>query len=433
MASSLLALPEQAIDWILAQPPIDVQSLLCTACTCSRLYMLVLHRAKYAWAAQLHRLLGQDAECLLAHEHNSDASAASLRARVRAVCTMADVVVSDACEALPTPRYLHRGILLQDKRTALLFGGQSNHGFHNDALLVDTWLEQCTVQVDTSKDGASHPPTPRCSVGMCLLQPYIARSDVQPREYAVVFGGSRGFYDGFSADVKCLLVDGLSLHNPVAGWYDPIEASSERPSPRWGHVFVKVTHNEALMFGGSNQEHTFNDCWLLRLTEVPEAHSPRIHWECLDTAQTPAPRAGAAAALLHDARTLLLQGGCQTAEEFADVHWLNIQQKQWRTESLHSYNLPARIGHSISLISHFAVFVGGRVAPQQAQSLFRNGVTVVDTSKTHARQCKMLAESCKLLRRTGHCTLLCDSGCFVIGGLLEDGTYDGRAFKLKFF
>ena len=417
--TNLWNLPDHLLERIFAS--VLPVSLAHCASSCSR-FRCIINSSAHIWNSMLHHLLGHDAGSLLSTQATTE-PADVLRTKAITVSTLDQAVpqLSEICvNQLSPPRYLHRGCLHPDNRHAIIFGGQSSQGFHNDVLMLDTLRILPPVSVHTF----GSPPSCRCSSGFArLFVEDEATGECSDEEFFVLFGGSRGFYHAFHNDTK-LLSATFDRSNPTARWHDVEIISSSIPSPRWGHVFVRVSLTQALVFGGANLQHTFNDCWLLSLYANERSRGKLcVEWTQIDVIRKPRARAGAAATLLCS-HSLLIAGGCSPSSEFSDLHEFRLLDKEWNKLSDHcSSVLDNRLGHSLNTIGRFSYVLGGR-----SGSTFHTNLLCL---KDRESLSSLLANSA--CQRTGHCAITCNRGIFVCGGLLPGNQYDGSSFHITLF
>ena len=288
--------------------------------------------------------------------------------------------------------------VLQDGNTILLFGGQgSGADFFNDLHLLDLRKSPLALeQLHASGD----PPFPRCSGTLTT----VAVAGLPGTEVVALFGGSQGFFEGFSNSL-CILQGDDSVSVAAAAsqrkgltWEEPrvVAAKAEDgvPDARWGHSAV-AWRGKLILFGGSNTQHCFNDTWVLDVSHEPERSAeagtagaadapPRTFgagngrkssrlvatWSRVDICESARPpsRAGQTVSLVGD--SLYVFGGCHISDVFNDLWTLDLSRPApvWR-ELVVSGTPPApRVGHAAVVLGDRIVFSGGRGSPSPGSS-----------------------------------------------------------------
>ena len=294
----------------------------------------------------------------------------------------------------------------QDGNTILLFGGQgSGADFFNDLHLLDLQKSPLALeQLHASGD----PPFPRCSGTLTT----VSVAGLPGTEVVALFGGSQGFFEGFSNSL-CILQgdDSVSVAEAASRrkgltWEEPrvVAAKAEDgvPDARWGHSAV-AWRGKLILFGGSNTQHCFNDVWLLDVSQEPERSaaagadgadgaagaadavappqtsgagggrkSSRLvaTWHRVDICESARPpsRAGQTVSLVGD--SLYVFGGCHISDVFNDLWTLDLSRPApaWR-ELVVSGTPPApRVGHAAVVLGDRIVFSGGRGSPSAGSS-----------------------------------------------------------------
>ena len=294
----------------------------------------------------------------------------------------------------------------QDGNTILLFGGQgSGADFFNDLHLLDLQKSPLALeQLHASGD----PPFPRCSGTLTT----VSVAGLPGTEVVALFGGSQGFFEGFSNSL-CILQgdDSVSVAEAASRrkgltWEEPrvVAAKAEDgvPDARWGHSAV-AWRGKLILFGGSNTQHCFNDVWLLDVSQEPERSaaagadgadgaagaadavappqtsgagggrkSSRLvaTWHRVDICESARPpsRAGQTVSLVGD--SLYVFGGCHISDVFNDLWTLDLSRPMpaWR-ELVVSGTPPApRVGHAAVVLGDRIVFSGGRGSPSAGSS-----------------------------------------------------------------
>ena len=160
-----------------------------------------------------------------------------------------------------------------------------------------------------------------------------------------LFGGSQGFFEGFSNSL-CILRgdDDVSIGEAACQhkgltWEEPrVKAANPRdgvPDARWGHSAV-AWRGKLVLFGGSNTQHCFNDTWVLDISDEPERGEERSRlvatWTKLELGDDvrPPSRAGQTVSLVGE--SLFVFGGCHISDVFNDLWTLDLSQPKpkWR-------------------------------------------------------------------------------------------------------
>jgi len=307
-------------------------------------------------------------------------------------------------------RYLHRCTAVGDGNKILLFGGQgSGADFFNDLHLLD--LQKSPLKLE-QLHASGDPPFPRCSGTLTT----VSVAGLPGTEVVALFGGSQGFFEGFSNSL-CILQGDNSVSIAAAAsqrkgltWEEPrvVAAKAEDgvPDARWGHSAV-AWRGKLILFGGSNTQHCFNDTWVLDVSHEPERSaqadaadaagvgdaaesrdaaarartslpsgttrkSSRLvaTWSHVDICESARPpsRAGQTVSLVGD--SLYVFGGCHISDVFNDLWTLDLstQAPVWR-ELVVSGTPPApRVGHAAVVLGDRIVFSGGRGSPSAGSS-----------------------------------------------------------------
>ena len=128
-------------------------------------------------------------------------------------------------------------------------------------------------------DAAGDPPFPRCSGTLTA----VSVTGIPGSEVVALFGGSQGFFEGFSnslcilqGDENVSISDAASQHKGLT-WREPLVVAADPddgvPDARWGHSAVSW-NGKLVLFGGSNTQHCFNDTWVLDVSHEPERSAP---------------------------------------------------------------------------------------------------------------------------------------------------------------
>lgn len=266
----------------------------------------------------------------------------------------------------------------QDGNKILVFGGQgSGADFFNDLHLLDLCDAPLRLQ---QLAAAGDPPFPRCSGTLTA----VSVLGLPGTEVVALFGGSQGFFEGFSNSLCILRGDdsvsvgeAASQHKGLT-WEEPIvEAACERdgvPDARWGHSAVSW-RGKLILFGGSNTQHCFNDTWILDVShKKPERGEARARlvatWRRLRTAgdARPPSRAGQTVSLVGD--SLYVFGGCHISDVFNDLWTLDLSEPEPTWRELHVSGRPPapRVGHAAVVLGDRIVFSGGRGSPTAGTS-----------------------------------------------------------------
>jgi hypothetical protein len=298
----------------------------------------------------------------------------------------------------------------QDGNKILLFGGQgSGADFFNDLHLLD--LQKSPLKLE-QLHASGDPPFPRCSGTLTT----VSVAGLPGTEVVALFGGSQGFFEGFSNSL-CILQGDNSVSIAAAAsqrkgltWEEPrvVAAKAEDgvPDARWGHSAV-AWRGKLILFGGSNTQHCFNDTWVLDVSHEPERSAPAdaadaagvgdaaesrdaaarartslpsgttrkssrlvATWSHVDICESARPpsRAGQTVSLVGD--SLYVFGGCHISDVFNDLWTLDLstQAPVWR-ELVVSGTPPApRVGHAAVVLGDRIVFSGGRGSPSAGSS-----------------------------------------------------------------
>jgi len=375
-------------------------------------------------------------------------------------------------------RYLHRCTAIGDRSKILLFGGQGGGSdFFNDLHLLDLDEPELRLkQLHVKSEGLEH-PFPRCSGTLTAM----AVNGVESSEVVALFGGSQGFFEGFSNSLRVLCADGergVRVSEAAARgegliWREPIVRAHPHnpldnpvPAARWGHSAVSLD-GRLVLFGGSNTTHCFNDTWLLEL--VVENNRLVATWTLLldgTTSPSPPPRAGQTACLVD--KSLYIFGGCHISEVFNDVWRLNLgtQGVPLRWERFAAEGIPPapRVGHAAVVLGDRIILCGGRgsaragavgkfstdeqgLASMQGLTFFQSGFAMLDTTsrKWLPIQHPVMEEtdgdsmSCDRIthvreHRTGHVMMPARNGCLLlIGGLGYDGVFQNDLSLVSLF
>lgn len=373
-------------------------------------------------------------------------------------------------------RYLHRCTAVGDRSKILFFGGQgSGSDFYNDLHLLD--LDQPELRLkQLYARSANEPPFPRCSGTLTAM----AVNGVKNSEVVALFGGSQGFFEGFSNSLRILCADGndglrvsdAAVNGSGLIWRQPVVRANPNnpghavPAARWGHSAVALD-GKLILFGGSNTTHCFNDTWSMELNV--ENDKLVATWTLLlDGDKLPAPpaRAGQTASLV--GTSLYIFGGCHISEVFNDVWKLDLRPAsgELRWERIIASGTPPapRVGHAAVVLGDRIILCGGRgsaqadsrgkyasdddgLASMQGLTFFQSGFAMLDTTArrwlpfqyptmeetdgdmmccdriTHVRE-----------HRTGHVMMPARNGCLLlIGGLGYDGIFQNDLSLVSLF
>ncbi len=373
-------------------------------------------------------------------------------------------------------RYLHRCTAVGDRSKILFFGGQgSGSDFYNDLHLLD--LDQPELRLkQLYARSANEPPFPRCSGTLTAM----AVNGVKNSEVVALFGGSQGFFEGFSNSLRILCADGndglrvsdAAVNGSGLIWRQPVVRANPNnpghavPAARWGHSAVALD-GKLILFGGSNTTHCFNDTWSMELSV--ENDKLVATWTLLlDGDKLPAPpaRAGQTASLV--GTSLYIFGGCHISEVFNDVWKLDLRPAsgELRWERIIASGTPPApsVGHAAVVLGDRIILCGGRgsaqadsrgkyasdddgLASMQGLTFFQSGFAMLDTTArrwlpfqyptmeetdgdmmccdriTHVRE-----------HRTGHVMMPARNGCLLlIGGLGYDGIFQNDLSLVSLF
>ena len=378
-------------------------------------------------------------------------------------------------------RYLHRCTAVGDRSKILFFGGQGGGSdFYNDLHLLDLNQRNDGLQLQQLHVGSSHePPFPRCSGTLTAM----SVNGCDDSEVVALFGGSQGFFEGFSNSLRILCADdgtrvgdaattggGLTWHEPIVRAH-PSNINGRIPDARWGHSAVAFD-GKLLLFGGSNTTHCFADTWLLEISQ--EQGRFIATWTLLidgahhGIGSCPPPRAGQTASLVGS--SLFIFGGCHISEVFNDVWKLDVvgvPKEKLRWEEFKVTGIPPspRVGHAAVVLGDRIILCGGRgsalagtvgkyatgeegLASMQGLTFFQSGFCVLDTTARkwlpvqhpvideNDGEATALGKSRAHVRehRTGHVMMPARNGCLLlIGGLGFDGNFQNDLSLVSLF
>jgi len=372
-------------------------------------------------------------------------------------------------------RYLHRCTAVGDKSKILFFGGQG-HGsdFYNDLHVLDLDAKELRLKQLYAKS-SQEPPFPRCSGTLTSM----AVTGMPNSEVVALFGGSQGFFEGFSNSLLILCADdgvlrvsdaatdggGLTWREPIIR-ANPLNPEGRIPAARWGHSAVAL-NGKLILFGGSNTTHCFNDTWLLELV-LEEGRLVAVWTLLLDGERSagPPPRAGQTACLVKSC--LYIFGGCHVSEVFNDVWKLDLTAPggflRWEEFKCRGTPPAPRVGHAAVVLGDRIILSGGRgsatrgaigkyatdkdsLASMQGLTFFQSGFAMLDTSSRkwlpiqHAvmEDTDGDTNSCDRVthvreHRTGHAMMPARNGCLLlIGGLGYDGVFQNDLSLVSMF
>jgi len=378
-------------------------------------------------------------------------------------------------------RYLHRCTAVGDRSKILFFGGQGGGSdFYNDLHLLDLNQRNDGLQLKQLHVGSSHePPFPRCSGTLTAM----SVNGCDDSEVVALFGGSQGFFEGFSNSLRILCADdgtrvgdaattgvGLTWHEPIVRAH-PSNINGRIPDARWGHSAVAFD-GKLLLFGGSNTTHCFADTWLLEISQ--EQGRFIATWTLLidgahhGIGSCPPPRAGQTASLVGS--SLFIFGGCHISEVFNDVWKLDVvgvPKEKLRWEEFKVTGIPPspRVGHAAVVLGDRIILCGGRgsalagtigkyatgeegLASMQGLTFFQSGFCMLDTTARkwlpvqhpvideNDGETTALGKSRAHVRehRTGHVMMPARNGCLLlIGGLGFDGNFQNDLSLVSLF
>jgi len=313
-------------------------------------------------------------------------------------------------------------------------------------------------------------------------------------EVVALFGGSQGFFEGFSNSL-CILRgdDDVSIGEAACQhkgltWEEPrVKAANPRdgvPDARWGHSAV-AWRGKLVLFGGSNTQHCFNDTWVLDISDEPEQGEERSRlvatWTKLELGDDvrPPSRAGQTVSLVGE--SLFVFGGCHISDVFNDLWTLDLSQPKpkWRELRVSGTPPAPRVGHAAVALGDRIVFSGGRGSPtvgasgtyatadqglatMQGLTFFEGGFAMLDVSrrrwmpiqhpirgavadpKKDAGGDVVMADAGGIAappttldavweHRTGHVMVPAKDGLLVIGGLAYNGEFQNDVQHIKVF
>lgn len=289
-----------------------------------------------------------------------------------------------------------------------------------------------------------------------------------------LFGGSQGFFEGFSNSLCILQGDyGVSMSEAASAgsgltWKEPVvkahSAEDGMPEARWGHSAVSWRGN-LLLFGGSNTQSCFNDTWLLEVSA--DGDNLVATWQKLKLQNYSAPptRAGQTVSLVGD--RLYVFGGCHISDVFNDLWMLDLSEPTPRWRELHPAGIPPapRVGHAAVVLGDRIIFSGGRGSPtdgangtfatadqglatMQGLTFFDGGFAILDIStmtwlpvqhpEKHAADghyCddEEMEDDKVWEHRTGHVMVPTKDGLLVIGGLAFNGEFQNDVQQIRIF
>ena len=356
-----------------------------------------------------------------------------------------------------------------------MFGGQgSGADFFNDLHLLD--LKKAPLNLQTIH-AAGDPPFPRCSGTLTAM----SVSGKPGTEVVALFGGSQGFFEGFSnslcilqGDNSVSISDAASQHKGLT-WKEPVVRADNPadgvPDARWGHSAVSWK-GKLILFGGSNTQHCFNDTWILEVSantkDESQGNQLQATWKKLKLGNDvrPPSRAGQTVSLVGE--SLYVFGGCHISDVFNDLWKLDLSVYPPCWEELHVGGTPPapRVGHAAVVLGDRIVFSGGRgsrtagasgtfatadqgLATMQGLTFFEGGFAMLDISRgkwmpiQHPnRSVYMRTEDDDDVdmesegvweHRTGHVMVPAKDGLLVIGGLAYNGEFQNDVQHIKVF
>lgn len=273
----------------------------------------------------------------------------------------------------------------------MLFGGQgSGADFFNDLHLLD--LQKTPLKLE-QLHASGDPPFPRCSGTLTTVS--VAGHGSPGMEVVALFGGSQGFFEGFSNSLCILQGDenvsietAASQHKGLT-WEEPTVVAAKLedgvPDARWGHSAV-AWRGKLLLFGGSNTQHCFNDTWVLDVSTGVEAKldvstqdlssetkKPEklvATWSKVEICESARPpsRAGQTVSLVGDC--LYVFGGCHISDVFNDLWTLDLTDPKpaWRELTVAGTPPAPRVGHAAVVLGDRIVYSGGRGSPAAGSS-----------------------------------------------------------------
>lgn len=304
-------------------------------------------------------------------------------------------------------------------------------------------------------------------------------------EVVALFGGSQGFFEGFSnslcilqGDENVSISDAASQHKGLT-WREPLVVAADPedgvPDARWGHSAVSW-NGKLVLFGGSNTQHCFNDTWVLDVglnPREPESRRLLATWKKLKLGDDvrPPSRAGQTVSLVSDA--LYVFGGCHISDVFNDL-WrldLGVRVPTWKRLDVAGTPPAPRVGHAAVVLGDRIVFSGGRGSPtagasgtyatadqglatMQGLTFFEGGFAMLDISRgtwmpiQHPNRndhvylrgeddgdamedATMEYEVWE--HRTGHVMVPAKDGLLVIGGLAYNGEFQNDVQHIRVF
>ena len=332
-------------------------------------------------------------------------------------------------------------------------------------------------------DAAGDPPFPRCSGTLTA----VSVTGIPGSEVVALFGGSQGFFEGFSnslcilqGDENVSISDAASQHKGLT-WREPLVVAADPddgvPDARWGHSAVSW-NGKLVLFGGSNTQHCFNDTWVLDVSVNPRESmgSRRLlaTWKKLKLGGDvrPPSRAGQTVSLVGDA--LYVFGGCHISDVFNDLWRLDLRTSAptWEKFTVAGTPPAPRVGHAAVVLGDRIVFSGGRGSPtagasgtyatadqglatMQGLTFFEGGFAMLDISRgtwmpiQHPNRNNHVylrgdddpdadmeeagAEDEVWEHRTGHVMVPAKDGLLVIGGLAYNGEFQNDVQHIRVF
>eukprot|EP00741_Cyanophora_paradoxa_P001154 tig00000459_g1112.t1 len=132
--------------------------------------------------------------------------------------------------------------------------------------------------------------------------------------------------------------------------WERIAASGPTPPARYGHAAVMVDAKHMLVFGGWGAGPLLNDAWLLDVESM--------RWAPLKVRGRPPSGRAHHTATLHGSRVYVI-GGYDGQTYLDDVWFLDLAAYEWRKVRTTGEQFPARAGHSATPISSHEILIYG--------------------------------------------------------------------------
>jgi hypothetical protein len=192
-------------------------------------------------------------------------------------------------------------------------------------------------------------------------------------------------------------------------WHLLEDDDSESHPCRYGHTATAIDNN-IYFFGGTDGEQYYSDLYIL--------NTENMKWSIATTQGTaPEPRAGHTC-VLYSGEQLLVFGGGNNEKTFNDLYSLDLSTMTWRKEASNGKIEPSkRIYHTANIISSHMIIFGGDVGSNSKHSNNNNNLMLLDldTKKwEYGAKNSDLKDSPPFL--CGHTAIVSDSKLWIVGG-----------------